>query len=193
MIQRTLVLIKPDAIKRGITGELIHRFERAGLKMVAVKLVQADASLASKHYPSTKEWELRVGGNTLRDCKEYGIDVKANIGTEDPQEIGKMVRLWNEDFLKSGPVLAIIFEGVHSVERVRALVGPTVPILAPAGTIRGDFSLDSAIGANRRKRAIYNLVHASGTEEEARDEIKLWFGDDPILNYRRIHEDLYDY
>jgi nucleoside-diphosphate kinase len=89
--------------------------------------------------------------------------------------------------------LAIVFEGVNTVERIRNLVGDTVPVRASPGTIRGDFSLDSAIAANRRKRTIYNLIHASGSEEEALEEIKLWFKDNEITSYRRVHEDLYKY
>jgi len=193
MIQRSLVLMKPDAVKRGIVGEILHRFERAGLKMVAVKLVQADEELAKSHYPNTKEWKLTVGQRTIDDCLKYDIDLQANMGTTDPLEVGEIVKKWNVDFLISGPVLAIVFEGVNAVERIRSLVGNTVPVKAEAGTIRGDFSLDSAIAANRRGRTIYNLIHASGSVEEADTEIKLWFKDSEILSYRRIHEDLYSY
>ncbi|HLC93658.1 MAG TPA: nucleoside-diphosphate kinase [Patescibacteria group bacterium] len=193
MIQRSLVLMKPDAVKRGIVGEILHRFERAGLKMVAVKLVQADGALAKKHYPDTEEWKLIVGQRTIDECNQYGIDLMQNMGTMDPLKVGEIVKEWNEDFLKSGPVLAIVFEGVNAVERVRSLVGHTVPSKAMAGTIRGDFSLDSALAANRRGRTIYNLIHASGSAEEAENEIKLWFKDDEIVAYRRVHEDLYSY
>ncbi len=193
MIQRSLVLMKPDAVKRGIVGEILHRFERAGLKMVAVKLVHADEELAKKHYPDSEEWKKKVGMRTIEDCEKYGIDVQENMGTTDPIEVGNIVKKWNMDFLMSGPVMAIVFEGVNAVERVRSLVGETVPAKAAPGTIRGDFSLDSAIAANRRNRTIYNLIHASGSEEEAKEEIKLWFKEDPMLSYRRIHEDLYLY
>ena len=185
--------MKPDAVKRGIVGEILHRFERAGLKMVAVKLVQADGELAKKHYPDSEEWKLIVGQRTIDECNQYGIDLMQNMGTMDPLKVGEIVKEWNEDFLKSGPVLAIVFEGVNAVERVRSLVGHTIPSKAMAGTIRGDFSLDSALAANRRGRTIYNLIHASGSAEEAENEIKLWFKDDEIVAYRRVHEDLYSY
>src|SRR3972149_4032062 len=193
MIQRSLVLMKPDAVKRGIVGEILHRFERAGLKMVAVKLIQPGEDLAEKHYPNTEKWKSTVGQRTIDECKANGIDLMENIGTTDPLKVGEIVKKWNEDFLKSGPVLAIVFEGVNAVERVRALVGSTIPLKAHAGTIRGDFSLDSALAANRRSRTIYNLIHASGSNEEAQFEIDLWFKEDEILSYRRIHEDLYLY
>jgi nucleoside-diphosphate kinase len=97
------------------------------------------------------------------------------------------------DFLMSGPVLAIVFEGVNAVERIRSLVGDTIPAKAAPGTVRGDFSLDSALSANRRKRTVYNLIHASGSPEEATEEIKLWFKDSELLAYKRVHEDLYLY
>jgi nucleoside-diphosphate kinase len=193
MIQRSLVLMKPDAVKRGIVGEILHRFERAGLKMVAVRLVHADENLAKNHYPSSDKWLLTVGQRTVDDCEKYGIDLMENMGTTDPLKVGEIVKQWNEDFLKSGPVLAIVFEGINAVERVRSLVGNTIPAKAEPGTIRGDFSLDSAIAANRRQRTVYNLIHASGTPEEAAEEIKLWFKEDELLTYRRIHEDLYKY
>src|SRR4030066_2185153 len=189
MIQRSLVLLKPDAIQRGIIGEILHSFERAGLKIVGMKLMTADVELAKSHYPDTEEWRTAVGKKTLEDCQKYNIDPLKSVGTTDPLEVGNIVKKWNVDYLTSGPVLAIVFEGVNCVERVRSLVGHTAPTKADPGTIRGDFGLDSTITANRRKRSIYNLVHASGTEEEARQEIKLWFRDDEILSYRRVHED----
>jgi nucleoside-diphosphate kinase len=193
MIERSLVLMKPDAVKRGIVGEILHRFERVGLKVVGAKLIQASDDMAEKHYPTTKEWYEKVGNNTILDCQKYGIDLVKSMGTTDPIEIGKLVKKWNKDFLTSGPVLAIVLEGMHAVERIRSLVGPTVPALAPAGTIRGDFSLESAISANRRSRAIYNLIHASGTVDEAKEEIDLWFRPEELLTYKRTHEDLYNY
>lgn len=193
MIERSLVLMKPDAVQRGVVGEILHRFERAGLKMIGVKLVHADAELARLHYPDSEKWKKKVGENTIKDCETYGIDVMENMGTEDPIEIGAIVKKWNEEFLSMGPVLAIAFEGVHAIDRIRAIVGPTIPVLAPAGTVRGDFSLDSAIFANIKSRTVYNLVHASGSVSEAKEEIALWFKEDELFEYRRVHEDLYSY
>ncbi len=185
--------MKPDAVKRGIVGEILHRFERSGLKIVGAKLVQADSELAEKHYPNSDEWKSKVGQRTIDDCEKYGIDLMANMGTTDPIEVGAIVKQWNVDFLTSGPVLAVVFEGVNAVERVRALVGETIPVRAAPGTIRGDFSLDSAIAANRRKRTVFNLIHASGSEEEAATEINLWFKENELFSYKRVHEDLYMY
>lgn len=193
MIERSLVLLKPDAVVRGVTGEILHRFERVGLKIVGMKMVHADVEFVKKHYLTTDEKLKIIGERTLADCIEYDIDVEANMGTEDPVEIGRQVWNWNVEFLSSGPVLAIVFEGVNAVQNIRNMVGSTVPSKAAPGTIRGDFSLDTAVGANKRKRTVFNLIHASGSTEEALDEIKLWFSDKEIYSYRRLHEDYYRY
>lgn len=176
MIQKTLVLIKPDAMERGLAGEILARFERVGLRVVNSKLVQVSEELADKHYPVTDEWLKKVGGNTISDCEKYGISVKETMGTEDPIEIGKLVHSWNKTFLTSSPVLALVLRGVHAIEVVRKLCGSTVPLLASPGTIRGDYSSNSAISENAKKQTIRNLVHSSGSEEEAKREISLWFG-----------------
>lgn len=177
MIQKTLVLIKPDAMERKLAGEIISRFERVGLKMVDCKLVQADKKLASLHYPVTNEWLNKVGNNTLSDSKKYGVSAKEIFGTENAMDIGKMVHEWNMVFISSEPVLAMVWEGTHAIEVVRKLCGPTLPLLAPPGTIRGDFSSASALSENALKMPIRNLIHSSGTKEEAKREIKLWFGE----------------
>lgn len=175
MLQKTLVLIKPDAIERGLVGEIIGRMEKVGLKIEACQIVQADEKLASKHYPVTDEWLTKVGNNTISDCQKYNVDVKEAMGTDIPEEIGKKVHNWNMEWILSDPILAIIFEGVHAIEVVRKLCGPTLPLLAPPGTIRGDFSSASALSENIENKPIRNLVHASGSEEDAKREIKLWF------------------
>ena len=176
MIQRTLVLIKPDAMERNLSGEIIARFERVGLKIVKCQLIQADEKLASTHYPVTDEWLAKVGNNTISDCDKYGLSVEETMGIDDPIEIGKKVHNWNMQYILSSPVLAIVFEGTHAVEVIRKLCGPTLPLLAEPGTIRGDYSSASAISENIQQMPIRNLIHASGTPEEAEREIKLWFG-----------------
>lgn len=179
--ERTLFLIKPDAVKRGIVGEIIQRLEKVGLKIVAAKLITPNDELASKHYPAADvSWLENIGKRTIDDCVKYGIDVKESMGTEDPIEIGKLVVGWNENYLKSGAVFAFVLQGFNAVERLRSIVGNTVPVKANPGTIRGDYSLDSAISANIEKRSIANLVHASGTIDEAKHEIDLWFKPEEI-------------
>jgi nucleoside-diphosphate kinase len=178
MKQRTLVLVKPDAMNRGLAGEIISRFEKVGLKIVHCRLVEADQQLASTHYPVTEEWLMKVGNNTLNDCEKYDVDVMEAMGTNDPIAIGHKVHEWNMEYILSSPILAIVFEGAHAVEVVRKLCGPTLPLLAAPGTIRGDFSSASALSENMAKMPIRNLVHSSGSTEEAKREIELWFGKD---------------
>lgn len=181
--EKTLLVLKPDAVKRNLVGEIVKRVENMGFEIVAAKLVTASRELGDKHYPATDEWKRNVGARTVEDCEKYGIDLMENMGTEDPVEIGNLVKKWNIDYLCSGPVFAFVLEGYNAVERLRSLVGSTVPTKATPGTIRGDFSLDSAILANRNGRAISNLVHASGTVEEAEYEINLWFKPEELVEY----------
>jgi nucleoside-diphosphate kinase len=176
MNQKTLVLIKPDARDRGLSGEIIKRIENVGLKIVKSTVKNVTPELADQHYPVTDEWLTKVGNNTLTDCEKYGVDVVETMGTDDPKKIGEMVHDWNIDYLMSAPILALVFEGPHAVEIVRKLCGPTLPLLAAPGTIRGDFSSVSALSENAIKSPIRNLVHASGSPEEADREIELWFG-----------------
>ncbi len=173
--QKTLVLIKPDAMERNLAGEIIARIQRVGLKIVDCKIVNVDEELALAHYPTTDEWLKKVGQNTISDCDKYNLDVKGMMGTDVDVEIGHLVHEWNVKYLMSSPIMAIVFEGTHAIEVVRKLCGPTLPLLAPAGTIRGDFSSASAISENVIKQPIRNLLHASGSPEEAQREIKLWF------------------
>lgn len=176
MVQRTLVLIKPDARARGLSGEIIKRIENVGLQIVKAAVRNVDEELADKHYPVTDEWLSKVGNNTISDCEKYGVDVVETMGSDDPIEIGNKVHDWNVQYLMSAPILALVFEGAHAVEIVRKLCGPTLPLMAAPGTIRGDFSSASALSENSIKSPIRNLVHASGSVDEAQREIELWFG-----------------
>lgn len=193
MIQRSLVLLKPDAVQRGIIGEILHRFERVGLKIIGAKFILPDQKLVEKHYKKDKAWKLKIGGINIKDCQKYGVDVLSQFGTNDPVKIGDIINTKVCEFLLSGPVLAVVFEGVNSVEKIRSLVGPTYPVSSPPGTIRGDFGLESPYTAMIRKRSVYNLIHASGTPEEAGEEISLWFKPEELFSYKRVHEDLYNY
>ena len=188
MIERTLVLVKPDGVKRGLTGEILSRFERVGLKIVGVKMVYVERGFALNHYPVTEQWYKKVGTNTLDDSKKYGVNVKELMGTEDPLGIGKKVHSWNVDFLTSGPIVAMVLEGYHAIEVVRKIAGTTLPNLAMPGTIRGDFSSRSALSANVKNSAIPNLVHASGEKEEAKREIGLWFSEKELHSYKTVHD-----
>lgn len=189
--ERTVVLLKPDAIRRGIVGELLTRFERAGLKIVAMKMVWVTEDVVKKHYPGDRIEFLRgMGEKTLKTYEEYGKDAGEELGTKDALEIGRLVNSWNIEFLQSGPIVALLLGGHNAVSNVRQMIGNTLPSFAQPGTIRGDYSLDSPILANQRKRAVRNLIHASGTNEEATYEEELWFHQDEIYDYKRAEEDV---
>lgn len=191
MKEKTVVLIKPDGVKRGIVGEIISRFEKSGLKIVALKLVWVDKELVKKHYPDDRiEFLKGMGEKTLATYEKFGKDPKEELGTKDAVEIGRMVNQWNIDFLSSGPVLAILLQGAHAIESARMIAGPTLPLFAPSGTIRGDYSVDSPALANQKKRAVHNLVHASGNSDEAKYEEELWFRKHEIFNYKRTDEEV---
>lgn len=188
-MEQTCVMVKPDGVKRGLVGQIVNRFERMGLKIVAMKMVLAQDEILLKHYnaedPKTL---LRWGEKTLKTYTQYGKDAKKDLGTDDPMELGKMVKGWLFDYVKSGPMVAMILEGKHAVANAIAAAGPTMPVDAPAGTIRGDYSTDSAAYANAEKRGVMNLVHISASLEEANVEKALWFTPEEIQNYKRMEE-----
>ena len=190
-MEQTLVLIKPDGVKRGLVGEIIGRFERSGLKIVAAKMIWVDKGLVAKHYPDEREEFIRgMGQKTLDNYKDLNIDPVKHAGTADPHKIGLMINQWNKELLTSGPVIAMVWEGNHAITNIRRIVGPTLPSMAQPGTIRGDYSVDSSALANEKKRAIKNLIHASGNPEEAKLEIDLWFSPKEIHSYKRADEDV---
>lgn len=186
--EKTLVLIKPDAVKRGLVGEILKRFESRGLKIIALKMIHGRPKEFDKHYPKSKEWITNLGNRTIETYKKYNYNLKKDFGSENPFEIGKIFRNWLIDFMASGPVVKVLIEGVHAVDVVRKIVGDTQPHFALTGTIRGDFSVDAAAAANKSGRAIHNLIHASGDKAEARNEIMLWFEPDEICDYKRVEE-----
>jgi len=188
--ERTFVLIKPDGVKRGLIGEIISRIEQRGLKIVALKMIWATKEQIDEHYPKDEAWIKRLGEKTIATYEKYGYDAEKEIGTTDPYKIGEIVRGWLMDYMTSGPMVKIIVEGIHAVDMVRKMVGNSIPALAEMGTIRGDFSVDSAVLANRQKRAIHNLIHASETEKEASHEIDFWFAPEEICYYKRAEEDI---
>jgi nucleoside-diphosphate kinase len=188
-MERTLVILKPDAVQRGLVGEIIGRFEKAGLKMIAAKMVEPSQEIADKHYPKDrKEFIEGMAHKTLANYKEMGVDAKSEFGTDNPYELGLKIQKWLVDFLTSGPVITMVLEGPHAIELVRKICGNTLPIKANPGTVRGDFSFDSSVLANVGKRSIRNLVHASGDSKEADFEINLWFTDEELHSYDSIHQ-----
>lgn len=188
--ERTVILIKPDGVKRGLIGEIISRIEKRGLKIIALEMIWATKDQIDTHYPKDENWIRRLGQKTLENYRKYGVDPKKELETVDPLEIGKQVRGWLIDYLTSGPIVKGVVKGIHAIDMVRKIVGPSLPAQAEMGTIRGDFSVDDATAANRDKRAIHNIVHASETPEEAEYELKFWFSPEEIYDYKRAEEDI---
>jgi nucleoside-diphosphate kinase len=156
---------------------------------VGMKLIWVDKELAGQHYPEARtELLVGMGKKTLETYEKYGKDPMETLGTLDPLAIGRMINGWNLDFITSGPVVAMLLEGAHAIDNIRMIVGNTLPTFAVPGTIRGDHSIDSPALANERKRAVHNLVHASGNVEEAAYEAQLWFHDKEIYDYQRADE-----
>lgn len=188
--QRTLVLVKPDGVKRGLVGEVLKRIERRGLKLIAVKMLQVDRKHLERHFPSDPEWMARLGDKGLKTFAEYELDPKEHMGTDDRVEIGRRVKESLFEYMTSGPIVAMVVEGLHAIDMVRKLAGNTLPVFAEMGTVRGDFSVDSPAVANIEGRAIHNIMHASETPEEAENEIDLWFRPEEIHDYKRAEEDI---
>lgn len=160
-VQKTLVIFKPDTVQRGLVGEILSRFERVGLKIVATKMIAPDKQHYHKHYEEIGKMITRRG--------EHAFDVTL-------------------DMMIQGPVIAMVFEGVEAIALVRKLVGPTEPKSAQPGTIRGDYSHMSFGYADDAGKGIPNLIHASGDEEEAEQEISHWFSDSELYQYETAHE-----
>jgi nucleoside-diphosphate kinase len=175
MHERTLVIVKPDAYERGLTGVILARLEQRGLRVEAMRVSRNEKQIVDNHYPRSEEWLGIVGGKTLADYGSQGLSPKDTLGTEDAVEIGRMVRAWLTEFLLSAPVVPMMLSGNRAIETVRKIVGNTLPVLAAPGTIRGDYSSDSPDLANAERRPVQNLIHASGDPEEAAREIALWF------------------
>ena len=184
MKEKTLVIIKPDGVQRGLVGEIIKRFENVGLKMVANKMVVVDEDHIEKHYTLDPEWRMVTGEKTIAGYKSKGMKPPS----EDPLEITARILEVLKSYMTSGPVIAMVWEGAHAVGIVRKLVGGTEPLTSDVGTIRGDYVLDSYELSDKDGRSVRNLIHASGSTEEAEMEIKHWFSDKEIINYNLASE-----
>ena len=184
-LERTFVMMKPDGVQRGLIGEAISRFEKRGLKVVAIKMSKPSLEHIDNHYPKDEAWIERLGQKGFTVFEEYGINPIDVMGTDSKLETGKAVRQWLVDYMLSAPVVPMVIEGIHAIDMVRKIAGHTLPNKADIGTIRGDFSVDSPAAANLNKRAVKNIIHASENVEEAEAEIKHWFSDDEIYQYDR--------
>lgn len=183
-MEKTLVLIKPDGVQRGLVGEIIGRFERVGLKLTAMKMVHPSHEDVDKHYALTEEWMQAVYSKAkakyeannqvfpFPDHIAYGTEIKNGLVT----------------FLKSAPIVAMVLEGEQAVSLVRKLVGATEPASSAPGTIRGDLSLDTYALSNAQNRPIRNLIHASGNVAEANQEIPVWFTEEELYKYEHVND-----
>lgn len=160
-IERTLVVFKPDAVQRGIVGEILTRFERVGLKIVATKMIAPTRDHYYRHYEEIGKMITRRGQD------KFDITLEMMV---------------------QGPVIAMVLEGVEAVELVRKLVGTTEPKSAAPGTIRGDYSHMSFGYGDSQNKGIPNLIHASGDSDEAVQEIAHWFSDDELYDYEALTE-----
>lgn len=160
-MERTLIILKPDAIKRGIAGEVLSRFERAGLKIVGIKMLSPDYEHYYQHYEKIGKMVSRRGQ------KAFDATLK---------------------FMSEGPVIAVVLEGIKAVSLVRKMVGDTEPEKAAPGTIRGDYAHMGFEHANREGISVPNVIHASGDPEEAKAEIAHWFSEAELFEYQTVHE-----
>ncbi|HEC32660.1 MAG TPA: nucleoside-diphosphate kinase [Candidatus Kaiserbacteria bacterium] len=187
--EKTLVIIKPDGIQRSLIGEVIGRYERVGLKLVGLKMSVVEEDAVEKHYTLDPSWRTVTGEKAIESYKKKGLTPPS----EDPLEVTAKILDNLKKYMTSGPVIIMVWQGAHAVELVRKIVGGTEPLSSDVGTIRGDYVLDSYQIADSDGRAVRNIVHASGSVEEANNEIKHWFSDDEIIDYRIIQEKiLYD-
>ncbi|HEU0050975.1 MAG TPA: nucleoside-diphosphate kinase [Patescibacteria group bacterium] len=183
-MQQTLVLIKPDGVQRGLIGAVISRFEQVGLKVIALKMVHPSHEDVDKHYALTEEWMKAV---YEKSKAKYEANGEA-FPFSDYVAYGTKIKNGLVDFLKSSPIVAMVLEGEQAVPLVRKMVGATEPASAAPGTIRGDFALDSYALSNAQDRPIRNIVHASGTEQEAKQEIVVWFTDVELHKYEHVND-----
>lgn len=186
--EHSLVIIKPDGVQRALMGEILSRFERTGLKFVAMKLLVPKAEQCWTHYNKDEEWFLKKGARIVEDRTAHGMPIE-----KEAREYGKDIIQANVDFFTSGPVLAFVVEGNQSVAIIKKIVGGTEPTTSDVGTIRGDFTVDSYALSSLDNRAVRNLVHCSDSPEEAEREIKIWFAPEELIGYRLVQEQiLYD-
>lgn len=187
--ERTFVMVKPDGVQRSLIGEIIGRFEKVGLKLCAMKMLVPTEDLAKKHYMVDPQWLQKVGEKTIASYEKKGIKPPSN----NPIDIGTRVLGNLVNFLTSGPVVAMVWQGAHAVGVIKKLAGTTEPLTSDVGTIRGDFVFDSYQMSDIDGRAVRNLIHVSTSVEEAKAEIDLWFKNNEVIDYKLAQDAiLYD-
>lgn len=190
-VEKTLIILKPDLVQRGLVGAIFSEFEQLGLKLLVAKMVMPDKKVIEGHYPGTKEWIEGMGHKTLSSYKDAGLNIKEEMGTDDPADLGKYVYDRLIAYWQTGPVIVSVWEGPHAVQLARKLRGHTIPLLAEVGTIHARYLFDSSPHSASRDRVVKTFIHASGDAKEALDEIKYWFGTTEFKSYKREVDKLY--
>ena len=191
-MEKTLLIIKPDAIQRGLVSIIFETFENSGLKLLAGKMVKPDAQVIKNHYPGTPEWIKEMGEKTLASFKQSGLDVKEKMKTDDPVKLGqfvydRLIKYWQE-----GPIIVMVWEGPGAITIARKLRGHTIPLLADPGSLHSRYSYDSSPLSASLDRVVKTFVHASGSTDEAEREIKYWFSEvKEFKSYERDVDKLY--
>lgn len=181
--ERTLVILKPDAVSRGLIGKILSRFERVGLKIAAMKMVFATKEQLQEHYFKEDDWLIEKGKGIIKN-KGYPED-------HDPKAAGQEIIDGLVQDMMLLPVVALVLEGHNAVNVVRKIVGPTNVEDAPPGTIRGDYSHDTYALANVSDRPIITIIHASGDLADAKKEINIWFTPEEIHKYAKADTQLH--
>ena len=181
--ERSLVILKPDAVRRSLMGEIIKRFEQTGLKISAMKMFVPTEEKLLAHYHKDDEWFLKKGNRVIDDLKSHNMPIE-----KEAIEYGKDIIRTIVRYMTAAPVVAMVIEGNQAVAVVTKLVGTTEPVTSDVGTIRGDYTVDSYGHSSFENRAVRNLVHQSESPEEAEREIAIWFADSEIMNYTTAQE-----
>lgn len=181
--ERSFVILKPDAVQRGLMGDILKRFEQVGLKCSALKMFVPAEKQLLEHYDKDDEWFLRKGTNIVKEMESRGLPVE-----KEAIEYGRDIIKTIVHYMTAGPVVAMVLEGNQAAAVVKKLVGSTEPCTSDVGTIRGDYTLDSYSHSAYEDRAVRNLVHSSESAEEAEREIAIWFKADEIMKYTTAQE-----
>ncbi len=181
--ERTFIILKPDTVQRSLIGEVINRFERTGLKFVAMKMFVPEEAKLLVHYNKDDAWFLKKGNRIIEDLTAQGLPVE-----KDAMEYGKDIIRTIVHYMTAAPVIAMVLEGNQSVAVVTKLVGTTEPSSSDVGTIRGDYTVDSYGHSSYENRAVRNLIHCSESPAEAEREIAIWFTESELMNYVTAQE-----
>lgn len=184
--EQTLVIVKPDGVQRGLIGEVIKRYEQCGLKLVGLKMLIPSKDQTLKHYSIDPDWAVKTGTKTFESYASKGLPMPG----KSPVEFAEGIRRKLVDFMSSGPVVAMVWQGMGAVAVVRKITGSTEPLSSAPGTIRGDYTIDSYVASDVDSRAVRNIIHSSGSVDESSKEIPIWFNKNEILKFNLVSEEI---